>query len=201
LQLAQHLRLSKVGTVSIDGTKLQANASKHAAVSYARAGEMIAQLELEVQELIGRAQQAENQETKEALNIAAELTRREDRKAALQQARQVIEARAKEMAAAQQADYQAKQARRLPAPPRQAGQAQREAGKKPRGPEPTPPSATPNSKAQYNFTDPESGIMQTAQANRGTGLRHHQRGDGLPALQLEGPCKSLTGVDPGLREL
>jgi hypothetical protein len=32
LQLAQHLRLSKVGTVSIDGTKLQANASKHAAV-------------------------------------------------------------------------------------------------------------------------------------------------------------------------
>ena len=192
LQLAQHLRLSKVGTVSIDGTKLQANASKHAAVSYARAGEMIAQLELEVQELIGRAQQAENQETKEALDIPAELTRREDRKAALQQARQVIEARAKEMAAAQQAEYQARQAKR---------QAQREAGKKPRGPEPTPPSATPNSKAQYNFTDPESGIMQTAQANRGTGLRHHQRGDGLPALQLEGPCKSLTGVDPGLREL
>jgi hypothetical protein len=55
LQLAQHLRLSKVGTVSVDGTKLQANASKHAAVSYARAGEMIAKLELEVQELVGRA--------------------------------------------------------------------------------------------------------------------------------------------------
>jgi len=32
-------------------------------------------------------------------------------------------------------------------------------------------------------------------ANCGTGLRHHQRGDGLPALQLKGPCKSLTGVD------
>ena len=77
----------------------------------------------------GRAQQAENQETKEALDIPAELTRREDRKAALQQARQVIEARAKEMAAAQPADYQAKQAQR---------RAQREAGKKPRGPEATP---------------------------------------------------------------
>ena len=64
---------------------------------------------------------------------------------------------------AQQADYQAKQAKR---------HAQREAGKKPRGPKPTPPSATPDPKAQYNFTDPESGIM-----------------------------KSLTGVDPGLREL
>jgi hypothetical protein len=55
LQLAQHLRLSKVGTVSVEGTKLQANASKHAAVSDARAGERMAQLELEVQELVGRA--------------------------------------------------------------------------------------------------------------------------------------------------
>jgi transposase len=55
LQRAQHLRLSKVGTVSVEGTKLQANASKHAAVSDARAGERMAQLELEVQELVGRA--------------------------------------------------------------------------------------------------------------------------------------------------
>ena len=105
LQLAQHLKLTKVGTVRIDGTKIQANASKHAAVSYARAGEMIAQLELEVQELMSRAQEAENQETKEALDIPAELTRREDRKAALQQARQVIEdrRRAREHGAQRQA--------------------------------------------------------------------------------------------------
>jgi transposase len=151
LQLAQHLKLTKVGTVSLDGTKIQANASKHAAVSYARAGEMIAQLELEVQELMSRARQAENQETKDALDIPAELTRREDRKAALQQARQVIEARAQEMAAARQADYDAKQAQR---------QQQRDDGKKPRGPEPKPPSATPEPKAQYNFTDPQSSIMK-----------------------------------------
>jgi hypothetical protein len=39
----------------VEGTKLQANASKHAAVSDARAGERMAQLELEVQELVGRA--------------------------------------------------------------------------------------------------------------------------------------------------
>ena len=151
LQLAGQLRVTKVGTISIDGTKIQANASKHAAVSYARAGEMIAQLELEVQELMTRAQQAENQESKEQLDIPAELTRREDRKAALQQARQVIEARAQELAAAHQADYAAKQAQR---------QAQRDSGKKPRGPEPKPPSGTPDPKAQYNFTDPASGIMK-----------------------------------------
>lgn len=151
LQLAQPLRLTRVGTVSVDGTKLQANASKHAAVSYQRAGEFILQLQLEVQELVTRAAQADPREAKETLDIPAELTRRETRRAALKQARQVIEARAREIAAAQQAEHPAKVAGR---------QAQRAAGKNPRGPEPTPPSEVPDPKAQYNFTDPESRIMK-----------------------------------------
>lgn len=151
LQLAKELRLAKVGTVSVDGTKIQANASKHAAVSYQRAGELIAQLELEATQLMERARQAEAQESQEGLDIPAELKRRESRKAALQKARQVIEERAKEMAALQQARYQAKVAAR---------QQQRDAGKKPRGKEPQPPSAEPDPKAQYNFTDPQSRIMK-----------------------------------------
>ena len=151
LQLAQQLRLTRVGTVSVDGTKVQANASKHAAVSYQRAGELIVELQHEVQELLARAEQADTREAKETLDIPAELTRRETRRAALKQARQVIEARAKELAAAQQVEHQAKVATR---------QAQRAAGKKPRGPEPKPPSQAPDPKAQYNFTDPESRIMK-----------------------------------------
>jgi transposase/ethanolamine utilization protein EutQ (cupin superfamily) len=153
LQLAQELHLSKVGAVSVDGTKIQANASKHAAVSYQRAGEMIEQLELEVKELLERAEQAEakEKEAEETLDIPAELVRREKRMGALKQARQVIEERAKEMAAAQQEEYKEKQAKR---------QAQREAGQKPRGAEPTPPSEVPDAKVQYNFTDPESRIMK-----------------------------------------
>ena len=151
LQLAQQLQLTRVGTVSVDGTKVQANASKHAAVSYQRAGELIAQLQLEVQELVTRAEQADTREAKETLNLPAELARRETRIDALKQARQVIEARAKELATAQQVEHQAKVAAR---------QAQRAAGKKPRGPEPTPPSEVPDPKAQYNFTDPESRIMK-----------------------------------------
>ena len=151
LQLAQQLRLTRVGTVSVDGTKVQANASKHAAVSYQRAGELITQLQLEVQELVTRAEQADTREAKETLDLPAELTRRETRIDALQQARQVIEARAKEMATAQEAEHQAKVAAR---------QAQRAAGKKPRGPEPRPPSEVPDPQAQYNFTDPESRIMK-----------------------------------------
>src|SRR5260370_3846639 len=112
LQLAQQLRLTKVGAVSGDGTKIKANASKHAAVSYQRAGEMIEQLELEVKDLLERAEQAETKEAQETLDIPAELARREKRVAALKQARQVIEQRGKEMAAAPQKDYKAQQAKR-----------------------------------------------------------------------------------------
>ena len=152
LQLAQQLRLTRLGSVSVDGTKIAANASKHAAVSYQRGGEMIAQLELEVQELLTRAKQAEAQETQTpGLDIPAQLRRREQRVAALQRARAVIEERARQLAAEHQPEYAAKVATR---------QAQRNAGQKPRGPEPVPPSVAPDPKAQYNFTDPESRIMK-----------------------------------------
>ena len=152
LQLAHQLRLTQVGSVSVDGTKIAAHASKHAAVSYHRAGEMIAQLELEVQELLGQAKAADAQETKiPGLDLPAELRRREQRVAALQRARAGIGERARQVAAEQQPEYEAKVAAR---------QAQRAAGKKPRGKEPVPPSAVPDAKAQYNFTDPESRIMK-----------------------------------------
>jgi transposase len=152
LQMAHQLRLTQLGSVSVEGTKIAAHASKHAAVSYQRAGELIAQLELEVQELITHAQQADAQETQPpGLDLPAELQRREPRVAALRRARQVIEERARELAAAQPPEYEVKVAAR---------QAQRAAGQKPRGKEPGPPSAIPEPKAQYNFTDPESRIMK-----------------------------------------
>ena len=72
LELAHELKLTRVGTISVDGTKVQANASKHAAVSYQRAGELITQLELEVQALVTRAEQADASAPKETLNIPAE---------------------------------------------------------------------------------------------------------------------------------
>jgi len=165
LQLAHHLRLTQVGAVSVDGTKIAAHASKHAAVSYQRAGDMIAQLELEVRELMTRAEHADAQETPEPLDLPAELRRREQRRAALQRARQVIEARAREMAAAQQPEYAAKAAAR---------QRQRDAGKKPRGPEPVPPSDAPDPQAQYNFTDPESRIMKAGNGSHFEQAYHAQ---------------------------
>jgi len=140
LQMACQLRLTQLGSVSVDGTKIAAHASKHAAVSYQRAGERIAQLQLAVQELMTRAQQADAQETQTSgLDIPAELRRREQRVAALQRARQVIEERARQLAAEQQPESEATVAAR---------QAQRAAGKKPRGQEPVAPSSVPEAKDQ-----------------------------------------------------
>jgi transposase len=137
LQLARHLRLTQLGTVSIDGTKIQANASKHAAVSYARAGQMIEQLELEVRQLVLRAEQADAQNRKDVLDLPAELT-----PARRPQSRPARSARGdrsprQRTGRRQTPHHEAKQARR---------QAQRDAGKNPRGREPSPPSETPDPK-------------------------------------------------------
>ena len=202
LQLAKELRVAKLGTVSVDGTKIQANASKHAAVSYERAGELLAQLELEVSQLMERAQQAEAQEKREGLDMPAELKRRESRKAALQKARQVIEERAKAMAAAQQADYQAKVVAR---------QQQRDGGQKPRGKEPQPPDAKPDPKAQYNFTDPESRIMKAGNGQHFEQAYNAQAAvDGamliVGARVSDAPndkqelAPSVAAISPGVRE-
>jgi transposase len=57
---AQALKFSPVAQipVAVDGTKVLANASKHAAVSRAHAGKTIARLEFEVKELLAKAEQA-----------------------------------------------------------------------------------------------------------------------------------------------
>jgi len=54
LELASELKIAKVGTVAIDGTKVAANASKHSAVSHGRAGEIIQRLKGERADLVGQ---------------------------------------------------------------------------------------------------------------------------------------------------
>ena len=149
LQLAYNTeKLKKVGTVSVDGTKIQANASKHSAVSYKRAEEQIDLLSKEVEELMAKAEQADSTPLDDGLSIPDEIVRRKDRIERLKEARHIIEKRDKE---AKQSKYDEKVAKR---------EAQRKAGKKPKGPEPKKPKSTPEDKKQYNFTDPESRIMK-----------------------------------------
>ena len=157
LQMARELKILQVGRITMahDGTKIQANASKHSAVSYERAGQMMQELELEVQQLMAKAEAADSKPLQEGLSIPEEITRREERKAQLQKAREGIEERARQRAQAQQPEHEKKVAAR---------QAKRPAGETVRGPEPQGPSSTPGPKDQYNFTDPESRIMKAGNA-------------------------------------
>jgi len=173
LELAQALKFLQVGqiTVAVDGTKVLANASKHAAVSYEHAGKTIQQLDLEIQALLAKAEQADSTPLEEGLRIPEEVQRRQERKAKLAVARAQIEARAKARAAAEAAQYQAKLAERT---------TQEEKGQKPRGPQPKEPSPEPKSSDQFNFTDPESRIMKA-----GSGQHFEQSYNAQAAVEVD----------------
>lgn len=94
LEMASRIKkLKKVGTVSLDGTKIKANASKHSAVSYERAGKQLEVLIKEVDELNAKAETAEREEQATGLDIPAEIIRREDRIEKLNEARKIIKER------------------------------------------------------------------------------------------------------------
>jgi len=148
-----------------------ANASKHAAVSYEHAGKTIQQLDLEVKDLLAKAEQADSTPLAEGLTIPQEVVRRQERKAKLAAARVEIEARAKARAAAEMAEYQTKLAERA---------AQKDKGEKPRGPGPKEPSQQPKLSDQYNFTDPESRIMKA-----GSGQHFEQSYNAQAAVEVD----------------
>jgi transposase len=152
LLLAQAAGYLKLGNISMDGSKVHANASKSKAVSYKRLLALETHLRAEVDQLFVLAEQADRHELPESLNVADEIALRQERLARLAEAKQVLQARAQERQAAEQAQYEAKQRER-------EAKAKR-SGHKPRGRPPTPPSGEPQDKDQYNFTDPESRIMK-----------------------------------------
>lgn len=108
LRIAKQMKLLKLGTIALDGTKIHANASRHSALSYGHAQTIETQLQEEVKELLARAERADAEPLPEGLNIPEELARREVRLKAIQEARAESEARAAERFAAEQAEYEAK---------------------------------------------------------------------------------------------
>ena len=92
LVLARQMgKMKKVGGISVDGSKFKANASKHKAVSYKRAGEIIKELEEEVKRLVKLAEEEDVKALETGLNIPEEIKLREDRKRALERARAEME--------------------------------------------------------------------------------------------------------------
>jgi transposase len=154
LQVARENQLSRFGAVSLDGTKIHANASRHSALSYGHAEKIEAQLKAEVQEMLARAEATDRSSVPEGVDLPEEIKRREDRLAAIAAAKAKIEARAKERFEREQAEFDAKMAKR------QAKEAA--TGKKPGGKLPTPPAPGPRAHDQINLTDEDSRIMKMA---------------------------------------
>jgi transposase len=138
LQMALEAGAMKLGRVSLDGTKIKANASKHKAMSYGRMNEKQQQLKEEVKQLMAAAEAADAEEDvlhgrdRRGDELPEELRRRESRLAAIKRAKKVVEQRARDKAEAE-------------------GKSQEEVK-----------AAKPEDKDQYNFTDPESRIMPGA---------------------------------------
>jgi transposase len=151
LEVAQEMKLLKLGTISLDGTKIKANASHHSALSYGHIETLQIQLKQEVQELLKLAEQADQSNLPDGMNLPEEIQRREDRLKAMEQAKAKITQRAQARYEREQAQHQA----RLDA----RAQQEKTTGKKPRGREPLPPDDTPNPKDQINLTDEQSRIM------------------------------------------
>jgi len=152
LLLAQEAGVLTLGTISLDGTKIHADASKSKAVSYKRLVELEAHLRAEVEELFALAEQMDERERPDGLVVRDEIARREERLAQLAAAKAVIEARARERDALERAAYEETMAQRA--------QKEQATGQRPRGRAPTPPTPGPRAKDQYNFTDPDSRIMK-----------------------------------------
>ena len=156
LVLAAALGTLRMGRVSLDGTKVQGNASKHKAMSWGHANKLEQQLEGEVQTLLELAQRAdqEGEQEQQELDIPEELQRRQERLAAIREAKEKIKERAQERHEGQREEYEAKLKRRQ--------EREAETGKKPGGKPPKEPEAGPKEKDQVNFTDEESRIMPGA---------------------------------------
>jgi len=158
LLVAHESGVLSLGNISLDGTKIHADASKSHAVSHKRLLALESRLRQEIEELFQLAEQSDQDELPEGLSIADEIAFREQRLASLGQAKAVLEARARERYELEQAEYEAQV--------RERERKAQEKGRKPGGRPPVPPTPGPRDGDQYNFTDPESHIMRNS-SNQG----------------------------------
>jgi len=154
LGIAQQVGVLKLGKVTLDGTKVHANASKHSALSWEHACKIEAQLQAEVELLMHLAEAADQAEIPDGMSVPQELERREARLAAIAQAKAAIEARAAERYAQEKAAHEQKLAER--------SAKEQSSGRKPGGRPPAEPQPGPQPKEQVNLTDADSRIMPTS---------------------------------------
>ena len=144
LTLCEKAGLVKFGHISLDGTKVKANASKHKAMSYGRMKQDISRLELEIARLLKEADKTDEREDKKygadkrGDELPDELAIRETRLAKITEAKRALEEEARH---------------KKDDPPTAPPMAKIPQVKNGKG------KSTPPDTAQRNFTDPDSRIM------------------------------------------
>jgi hypothetical protein len=131
-----------MGTISLDGTKVKANASRHSVLSHGHIEQLEIQLKAEVDSLLALAEQTDQSAVPDGMRLPAEITRRQARLEAMAAAKVKIEERAKARFEKEQAEYESKLAHREAKA--------KESGKKPGGKPPKPPTAGPKVQDQLN---------------------------------------------------
>jgi transposase len=154
LLLARETGLLKLGTVAIDGTKIDADASKIRSVRHDRAEQLRVKLAADIAALTAQAEAADAADAPDPQALPAEIARREKLKAKLDAACARLEAEARARAAAALAEYEAKQA---------AYDAK--TGRRGRRPKPPPEQPAPPDAHQSNLTDPDSALMRRSDAH------------------------------------
>ena len=158
LQLAGKLGMVRLGNLSTDGTKIEANASRHKAMSYGYMEKEMKRLKAEIEKLLQQAEQVDAEQdaalgSRRGDELPAELKRREERLEKIRQAKSRLEAEAKARAEEEQRRRAEEESRRQAAGKSRGGR--RRAACKP----------TPEEKAQTNFTDAEAKMMK--RSNKG----------------------------------
>jgi transposase len=139
LRLADEMGVVKIGTVSMDGTHIKANASKNKSVRYDRAAELEAKLEADIEELLRRAEEADQAEEKDGDRLPDEIGRREVLRKNMQEAQRRLEDRA-----------------RQEAEEKQAADDENDEENPPTG----GPAMNPRPEQQINLTDADSALMR-----------------------------------------
>lgn len=152
LLMARELKLLRVGTVSVDGTKVDASASKRNSLRYDRAQELREQLQEEIEGLLEAAERADGKAAVDGQSLPDELKRRKRLKEKLDEACATLERRALRRAERERVEYERKLAEREKRPPNR------------RGRKPKPPSEEPEGKRQINLTDKDSGLMRKSRS-------------------------------------
>ena len=151
LMLARAMQVLKVGTISVDGTHIKANASINKSVRYDRAKALEAKLSHDIAELIAQAEQADQQDDDDGQSLPKEIRRREVLAEKMLKARADLERRAKDRTESERAKHQRELAQ-------WSQRDENDRGKRPKSPQ--HPKPEPEGQEQSNLTDADSRVMR-----------------------------------------